>query len=521
MRSGSQSLTVEAFMKQTTVSLRYSDTKRFLYQNIHPSGWKNPEPAPRYNLVVIGAGTAGLVTAAGAAGLGAKVALIERRFIGGDCLNSGCVPSKAFLKSAYAAYEVRTSGKLGIFGTKNSAVHFGRIMNRVDSIKAKISIHDSAERFSKNLGVDVFFGEAKFTAADSILVDGKLLRFKKAAICTGARAAVPSIPGIETSGYHTNETVFQLKEKPRRLVMIGGGPLGCELAQGFARMGTQVTIVQHGEHLLPREDIDASRFIHRSLTRDGIKIHLQAQIERITTKGKIKTLAILKSGKRSELFADELLVGVGRIPNVEGLNLEAANIVYDLQAGVQVSDYLQTSNQNVYAAGDVCSDYKFTHAAEEMARIVISNSLFMTRRKRNPLIIPRCTYTDPEIAHIGMSAEEARGKGFDVSTLTVPFADVDRTIIEGDTEGFVRVHLKSRSDTLLGGTIVARHAGEMINELSFAMANRLGLAAIGKTIHPYPTRSEALKKVADAYYKTRLTPGIKKLFAVWLKWQRA
>ncbi len=507
-------------MRQSATSHGFHDDGELLRQNTHPSRWKNPEPAPRYNLIVIGAGTAGLVAAAGAAGLGAKVALIERNFMGGDCLNSGCVPSKAFIRSARAAHEVEQSGKFGMIATKDFRVHFGKIMNRIQNIQAKISTHDSAARFSELLGVDVFFGEGKFTSADSISIDGKLLRFKKALISTGARASVPPIKGIEEAEYHTNETIFKLSKPPGRLVVIGGGPLGCELAQGFARIGSHVTLIQHGEHLLPREDPDAAHFVQQSLVRDGIKLHLQTIIDKIVTRNRIKTLTLLKRGRKTEISADALLIGVGRTPNVEGLNLEAAGVTYDLRAGVQVNNYLQTSNPNIYAAGDVCSPDKFTHAAEAMARMAIANSLFMTRRTKKSLIIPWCTYTDPEIAHVGLNEKEAREKGVDISTITISFEDVDRTLVDGNPEGFVRIHLKKGSDTIVGATIVAQHAGEMIGEISLAMTNRMGLAAIGKTVHPYPTQSEALKKAADIYYKTRLTPFIKKLFISWFQWQR-
>ncbi len=508
-------------MKIQTPVLPDDEHNKRLIKNVHPSGWKNPEPAPRYNLVVIGAGTAGLVTAAGAAGLGARVALIERQLMGGDCLNVGCVPSKGIIRAARAAYDARAAGEFGLACGKSPSVDFGKAMERMRRIRAGISAHDSALRFSKELGVDVFFGDGKFAGPDAIEVEGKRLRFKKAAICTGARAAAPSVPGIGETGYLTNETVFNLTKLPRRLAVIGGGPIGCELAQTFARLGSTVTLLQHGGHVLPREDADAAELVHKALLRDGVTLRLQVKIKSCKKRGKEKVIIIEEDGKSAEVPVDEIVVGVGRAPNVEGLELETAGIAYDPREGVKVNEQLRTSNPRVYAAGDICFPYKFTHTADAMARIVIANALFMARQKTSALVIPWCTYTDPEVAHVGMYEHEAQAKGIDVRTLTVPFSDVDRALLDGETEGFARVHLKNGTDAILGATIVARHAGEMISELSFAMTARLGLSAIGKTIHPYPTQAEAIKKLADAYNRTRLTPFIKKVFSAWLKWQRS
>ncbi|MGE5172294.1 MAG: mercuric reductase [Betaproteobacteria bacterium] len=492
-----------------------------LIKNTHPSGWKNPEPAGRYNLVVIGAGTAGLVTAAGAAGLGAKVALIERHLMGGDCLNVGCVPSKGIIRASRAAHDVRTSEDFGVLCGKDVSVDFGRAMERMRRIRAGISAHDSVERFTRELGVDVFLGSGAFTGSDTIDVAGKRLRFKKAAICTGARAAAPPVPGIEETGYLTNETVFWLTELPHRLALIGGGPVGCELAQTFARMGSRVVVLERGGHLLPREDADAAEIVHKALVEDGVELRLRAKIVSVAKKGREKVITVEENGKSVELFVDEIFAGVGRAPNVEGLELEKAGVAYDPREGVKVNDRLQTSNPRVYAAGDICFSYKFTHTADAMARIVIANALFMAKQKTSALVIPWCTYTDPEVAHVGMYEKEAKERGIDVLTLTVPLSDIDRALLDGESEGFARVHLKKGSDKILGATIVARHAGEMINELSLAMTAGLGLSAIGRTIHPYPTQAEAIKKLADAYNRMRLTPFVKKVFTTWLKWQRS
>ncbi len=501
--------------------LPHDENNERLVQNVHPFGWKNPEPAARYNLVVLGAGTAGLVTAAGAAGLGAKVALIERDFMGGDCLNVGCVPSKGIIRSGRAAYDVKKALEFGVNTGPEVSINFGKVMERMRGIRAGLSKHDSAERFSKELGVDVFFGEGQFSGFDSIEVGGKRLRFRKAAICTGARAAVPLIPGIKETGYLTNETVFQLTELPKRLAVIGGGPIGCELAQTFARLGSRVVLLQRGGQLLPKEDADAAELVRRSLEQDGVEIVFHARVMSAEKRVKERILTLGENRESRELIVDEILVGAGRQPNVEGLGLEKTGILYDSREGITVNALLRTSNRHVYAAGDCCSPFQFTHAADAMARIVIANALFHGNQQASTLVIPRCTYTDPEVATVGMSGKESREKGFEALTLTVPLSEVDRALLDGETVGFARVHLKKGSDTILGAVIVARHAGEMINEITLAMTAGLGLAAIAKTIHPYPTQAEAIKKLADQYNRTRLTPFIKKVFTLWLKWQRS
>ncbi len=508
-------------MESRTLMLPQDENNRTLVNNVHPPEWGNPEPASRYNLVVIGAGTAGLVTAAGAAGLGAKVALVERHLIGGDCLNMGCVPSKGIIRAARAIYDVRTAGEFGVEGNGNTRIDFGKAMERMRRIRAGISFHDSAERFTKELGVDVFIGQGRFTGPDSVEVEGKRLRFKKAAICTGARAAAPPIPGIEETGYLTNENVFWLTELPKRLVVIGGGPIGCELAQTFARMGSKVTVMETVGHLLSREDADAAEIVQNALLREGVTLCLNAKVLSTFKRGMEKVISVEQAGKRLELAADDILVGIGRAPNVDGLGLEAAGIEYDKRLGVKVNDLLRTSNPLVYAAGDICFPYKFTHTADALARILIANALFMARQRTSALVVPWCTYTDPEVAHVGMYEKDAKDKGIGVLTLTVPLADVDRALLDGEAEGFARVHLKKGSDKILGATVVARHAGEMINELSLAITAGLGLSAIGRTIHPYPTQAEAIKKLADTYNRARLTPFIKKVLIAWLKWQRA
>jgi len=490
-----------------------------LVSNVHPEDWVNPEPAPRYNLVVIGAGTAGLVTAAGAAGLGARVALIERRLLGGDCLNVGCVPSKCLIRSSRAAVDVLGAEDFGIKIPEGVQVDFEKVMERMRRLRSRISVHDSAKRFQE-LGVDVFLGQARFISPDAVDVEGKTLRFKKGVIATGARAVVPPVPGLNEAGFLTNETVFNLTERPERLAVFGAGPLGCELAQAFQRLGSQVTIIEQAPQFLTREDPDAARILSDAFRKEGIDVRLNTRVDRVGLDGREKTIHLKTDGKESIVVVDEILVGAGRAPNVEGLNLEAAGVVYDPRKGVTVNDRLQTANPRIYAAGDVCLTHKFTHTADATARIVIQNALFMGRKKQSAITIPWCTYTDPEIAHVGMYERDAKGKGIEVDTFIRPLKEVDRAVTDGEEEGFVKVHVKKGTDQILGATIVARHAGEMISEITLAMAAGMGLSRIANVIHPYPTQAEAIRQVGDLYNKTRLTPLVKSLMVRWLSWTR-
>jgi len=505
-------------MTQTTLLQPDTTENRVLAANVHPPGWINPEPAGRYNLVVIGGGTAGLVCAAGAAGLGARVALIERYLLGGDCLNVGCVPSKGVIRASRAVFDARTGGEFGVRGIKEVHADFGQAMERMRLLRAGISGHDSARRFRDELGVDVFIGQGSFSAPDLISVAGRELRFARAALCTGARAQAPPIPGLSEAGYLTNETVFSLTELPPRLAVIGAGPIGCELAQAFARLGSQVTLI--APQILGREDRDAAAILQEAMLREGIALELGAQVLSVETRGAEKLLRLERDARSFEVAADSILVGVGRAPNLEGLGLETAGIRYEKE-GVTVSDTLRTSNPRVYAAGDICSAYKFTHMADAQARILIANALFRGRQKNSALTVPWCTYTDPEIAHVGMYEADAAARGIEVTTLTVPLSEVDRAVLDGESAGFARVHLRKGTDQMLGATLVARHAGEMISEFTLAISSGLGISAIGKAIHPYPTQAEAIKKLADAYNRSRLTPLVKRLLAAWLSWQRS
>jgi len=491
-----------------------------LVANVHPPEWQNPTPDGRYNLVVLGGGTAGLVAAAGAAGMGAKVALVERHLLGGDCLNVGCVPSKAIIRSGHAAYDVRTADRFGVHITGEVKVDFARVMERMRGIRAGISPHDSAKRFSEHYGIDVYFGAARFSGRDTVEVDGTTLRFAKAVIATGARAAVPPIPGLADAGFLTNHNVFNLIEQPSRLAVVGGGPIGCELAQTFARLGTEVTIIEMADQFLQREDRDAAEVLKSSLESDGVSVLLSTSLQKVETTADGKVLVLEGPEGPQRLTVDEILVGVGRTPNVEGLDLEAAGVAFD-RFGVRVDDFLRTSNRKIFASGDISLPYKFTHTADAASRAVIQNALFPGPKKRvSKLTIPWCTFTDPEIAHVGMYAEQAEDQGLAVETYRVEMADVDRAIAEGEGDGFLKVHCKKGTDKIVGATIVARHAGEMISEITTAMVAGMGLGSFSGVIHPYPTRAEAIRKAADGYNRTKLTPRVSRLLERWFRFLR-
>jgi pyruvate/2-oxoglutarate dehydrogenase complex dihydrolipoamide dehydrogenase (E3) component len=483
--------------------------------NVHPPGWRNPQPAGRYTLVVVGAGSAGLVAAHGAAALGAKVAIIERALLGGDCLNVGCVPSKTLIRTSRVYAEMRDAERYGARAGETVRTDFPAAMQRMRRLRARISGADSVQRLT-TAGVDVYFGQAVFTGSDSLMVDGTRLHFKKAVIATGSRPATPPIPGLAEAGYLTNENVFDLNELPRRIMVIGGGPLGCELAQAFCRFGAQTTIVQDWPLFLPAEERDAAQILSDSMARDGIEVRLNTTAAGVRReRGEILVDLVCEDCKTT-VAVDAILTGTGRVPNVEGLNLEAAGVDYDGTVGIRVDDFLRTTNRRIYAAGDVCLERQFTHTADASARIAIRNALFLGRQRLSKLTIPWCTYTDPEIAHVGLYVREARERGIPVKTFTIPMHEVDRAIADGEEEGFVKIHVKERSDRILGATIVARHAGEMINELTLAMVAGVGLGGLSNVIHVYPAQADAIKQAADAYNRTRLTPMVRALARRWL-----
>ena len=476
-----------------------------------------PKGSGIYNVVVIGAGTAGLVTAAGTAGLGGRVALIERHKMGGDCLNFGCVPSKALISSARVLHTISHAADWGIVEQAPSA-DFARIFARMRERRAHIAPHDSQERF-ESLGVDVFRGDARVLSPHEVEVDGVKLRARHFVIAPGTRAARPPIPGLEEVRAFTNETIFdELKEKPARLLVLGGGPIGCELAQVFARFGVQVTLVQRGRRLLPKEDGDAGDLLRQTLESEGVSVLLDAEVQGVQSRGERSGVATIRVGETTrEVEFDAVLLAAGRAPNIDTLALDKAG-VRTTKHGVEVNDYLQTSKPHIYAAGDITGRFLFTHMADYQARIVVRNILMplqLLRQRGDYRVVPWCTYTDPEIARVGLSEAEAKEQRIDCDVYRQSMADVDRAVVENATTGFAKVLTRKGTDEILGATIVAEHAGDLLQPLVLAMHAKLGLSKVAAAIHPYPTFVEVARKAGDAFNKTRLTPRAKKLFA-WL-----
>lgn len=493
------------------------EADRTLLENVRPEGRKNPDPAEKYQLVVIGAGSAGLVAAAGAATLGVRVALVERDRLGGDCLNAGCVPSKAILKSSRLAARL---AKVADYGLSQGSIEvdFKRVMERMRNLRARISYHDSVERFT-SMGVDVFLGEARFTGSDRLEVGGSELVFSRAILATGGRPVIPPIEGLREAGPLTNETVFNLTDRPKRLLVLGGGPIGCELSQAFQRLGCQVTLVQRGERLLPREDGDATEILTRVMREDGVDIRFSSTLQKVCLSGSVREV-LIRTGENEGWFSfDEILVAAGRVPELEPLRLEAAGVESDPRKGVLVDERLRSSNPRIFAAGDACFRYRFTHTADATARMALQNALFMGRKKTSDLVIPWCTYTEPEVAHTGFYEPEAREKGFDVLTLKVSLSEVDRPVLEGEEKGFLKVHVERKSGRILGATLVASHAGDMISELTVAIVGALSLKDLSGVIHPYPTQAEVIRRVADEFNRTRLTPRVMSVLKRWIDWR--
>ncbi len=487
--------------------------------NVRPADWKNPKPANTYNLIVIGAGTAGLVSAIGAAGLGAKVALVEKHRMGGDCLNTGCVPSKALIQAAHVAEVIRRADAYGIKTPTEPVVDFGRVMERVRKLRAQLSWNDSAAR-ATGLGVDVFFGNAAFQDAHTVVVDGARLVGKQIVIATGTRAMVPALSGLTDAGFLTNENVFELTVRPRRLAVIGGGPLGCELAQAFQRLGSHVTLFQQTARLLDREDAEAASTVQQALSAEGVQCVLSAALHEVVSHGAEKSLHYRIGDQEHSVAVDTILLGTGRVPNIEGLNLDAAGVEYRQGVGITVNEYLQTTQPHIYAAGDICSSLRFTHAAESMARTVVRNALFPGRQRWPSAGIPRCTYTDPEIAQVGATEAELKAAKQPHHAITRTWDELDRAVIEGQTQGFVKALIQPKTERVLGVTLVGAGVGNLMGEAALAFRKGMRLSELAEVIHPYPTRGDILRQTALAHVRTRLTPGLKTWFTRWLRWTR-
>jgi pyruvate/2-oxoglutarate dehydrogenase complex dihydrolipoamide dehydrogenase (E3) component len=471
-----------------------------------PAGWRNPDRTEPYDLLVIGAGPAGLAAVKAAIEGGAKVALIENHLLGGVSLLTGSVPSKSIIRTSRLYADMRRAEKFGAAVPGGIQENFSATMERMRRLRTRIAEYHSAERL-KIAGVDLYFGAARFTGPDAVMVGGVTIRFGKALIATGARPVPTIIPGLEQAGYFTSEKAFDLTECPRRLLVIGGGPLGCELAQAFCRLGSHVVIAQNEPKFLPREERDAARLLSESLARDGVQIHLNTTVvavRRAATGEKLVDL--VDDDNKNTIAVDDILTGVGRIPNVEGLGLEQAEVACDAVPGIRVDDFLRTTNRQIYAAGDVCMAYKFTHTAEASARLAVANALFGGRKSWSALTVPWCTYTDPEVAHVGLYVSQARDRSIPIKTITVMMQDTDRAIIDGQEKGFVKIHIREGTDEILGATIVASHAGEMINEITLAIDAGIGLSVLATVIHAYPTQAGAIKMAADAFARSLIRP---------------
>ncbi|MEP6603939.1 MAG: mercuric reductase [Spartobacteria bacterium] len=465
-----------------------------------------------YNVVVIGGGTAGLVSAAGTAGLGGRVALIERNKMGGDCLNFGCVPSKALISSARLIDKMRHAEEWGLRKSEPQ-FEFGEVFARMRARRAQIAPNDSQERF-ESLGVDVFRGEASFDSPNTVKIDNHILRARNFVIATGTRTAIPEIEGIDSVPYFTNETIFDdLDSKPESLIVLGGGPIGCELGQAFNRFGVHTTIVQRGPRLLPREDVDVSEFLQKRLETEGISVMTNAEAKSATRTDR----GIQMDFGGTEISASALLICSGRRPNFEKLGLDAIGVKTN-EHGVMVNEYLQTSQAHIYAAGDIAGPFLFTHMADAQARIVVRNILMplqFLRQKIDYRVVPWCTYVDPEIASVGLNETAAKKRNVDYDLIRQEIKEVDRAVVEREENGFVKVLVAKGTDKIIGATLVCESAGDLMHEFVLAMKYDIGLGKISATTHAYPTFAELARKVGDKYNKTRLTPTARKLFG-WL-----
>jgi pyruvate/2-oxoglutarate dehydrogenase complex dihydrolipoamide dehydrogenase (E3) component len=461
----------------------------------------------RYDLLVIGGGPAGLTAARLAAEEGATVALIECARLGGTSLNTGSVPSKTLIRSARLFASVRESRLLRNAGVHEPLADLELVHARLTTVRARIAAYCSPDVLER-AGIHLYSGEARFESPNSVRIVDRELQFAKALIATGARSTDPRIAGLERGQYLTTESIFDLEQLPRRLAVVGGGPVGCELAQAFCRLGSNVTIIQDEAKFLPREERDAAQTLAEAMARDGVDIFLNTSVVGATVTDGVTRLETQSEERHGEVSAECVLVSVGRTANVEALALERAGIAID-RDGIRVDASLRTTNPDVYAAGDVCMADQFTHVAESTARIATLNLLGGRPRQHTDLVIPRCTFCDPEIAHVGRQVWEARAAGVPVKTFVVMMQDIDRAITDRQDRGFVKIHVREGSDEILGATIVASRASEMINEVSVALTARLGLVALAGVVHTYPTQSEAIRFAAAACARElgRVTAG--------------
>ncbi|NVH52000.1 dihydrolipoyl dehydrogenase [Photobacterium damselae subsp. damselae] len=487
--------------------------------------WQKPTSFDQ-NMVVIGAGSGGLVSAYIAAAVKAEVTLIEKHKMGGDCLNTGCVPSKALIRTAHNMAEIQRAAEFGV-STGPIAIDFKQVMTRVQKIISKIEPHDSIERY-RSLGVNCITGEAIIRSPWEVEVDGKIITTKNIVIATGARPLVPNIPGLQSVNYLTSDTVWSLQEQPQKLLVLGGGPIGCELAQSFARLGTKVTLVEMAPQLLIREDSDAAKLVQDSLIADGVEIKLEHKAMRfesiVDANGKTMGKVYLDFHNEQQVTVefDAVLLALGRVANVQGFGLEELGITTTARGTVEVNDYLQTQYPNIYAVGDVVGPYQLTHAASHQAWYAAVNGLFgqFKRFKADYSVMPAATYTSPEVARVGLNEKEATAQGIEFDVVTYGIDDLDRAITDGEDHGFIKVITPKGKDTILGATIVGTNAGDLLAEFTLAMRHNLGLNKILATVHPYPTMSEAVKYTAGVWKRNNAPEKLLEWVAKYHRWMR-
>ena len=453
----------------------------------HPTDWVSPQPKELSEWVVVGGGPAGLTAAFTAAKAGHTVAVVERNLTGGTCVNFGCTPSKALLRAARAVFQARDGAKFGYTLDATPRVDFAAVMTRVREMRAASSSADAVS-VAAGAGIDVFLGQARFIGRNTIEVDGRCLKFAKALIASGSGPTVPDLPGLTTAAYLTNETVFELNELPRRLVCLGGGTVNCELAQAFRRLGSEVHLVGSADRLIPGEAPAASAVLTARLLAEGVRLHLGVMATRVDGQRQCLTLS-----DGSELEYDALLIAAGRRVNVEGMGLETAGVEFSA-AGVEADDHLRTTNPTVYAAGDVARPEKFTHAAIASAKLAVANALDEAGQRFTDLVIPRCTYTDPEVAQVGITPQEATERAITIDTHRLELAKVERAVIDGEADGFIALY--THEGVIVGATFVSAHAGESLPLLTLAVMRKLTPADLAAVIHCYPTQVEAIQRVA-------------------------